>query len=229
MTAIAVDPYSPQVLYAGTNSEGIFKSSDGGTTWLHTAGQLSKGTVWTLLHDPTKASTIYATTHDGLFRSEDSGVTWKGLHKSLKSWNVLALAIDPESPKTLYAATAIGIYKSLDAGGSWAMQNNDLYVSALSLDPRATSVALRRNASRRAEERGRRREVGAAAARAGPQRPVPPPGRRLGSFRRATCPSFRWSGRNSPVDAPALPALCRSGPACGPTPQAQRRLSIGDE
>ena len=38
MTAIAVDPSSSQIIYAGTNSEGIFKSSDGGTTWVHTLG-----------------------------------------------------------------------------------------------------------------------------------------------------------------------------------------------
>ena len=38
VTAIAVDPSSSQIIYAGTNSEGIFKSSDGGTTWVHTAG-----------------------------------------------------------------------------------------------------------------------------------------------------------------------------------------------
>src|SRR6266496_2257365 len=58
--ALAVSPASPQVLYAGTDEGGVFKSEDRAATWSPTArfpeGQLTRS----LAIDPTTPATLYA-------------------------------------------------------------------------------------------------------------------------------------------------------------------------
>ena len=169
VTAIAVDPGDPRLLLAGTNSEGIYRSTDGGATWVHTAGQLSKGTIWSLAIDPTKSTTVYATAHAGLFRSEDSGVTWKGLHKSLKSWNVLALAIDPATQSAVRRDGHRDLQVARCRHSLGDAEPGSLRQRAVPRSARAIG-AVRRNAPRRPEERGRGREVVAAAPRARSER-----------------------------------------------------------
>src|SRR5262249_20887124 len=38
VTALALDPANPSVLYAGTESSGVFKTTDGGTAWAAASG-----------------------------------------------------------------------------------------------------------------------------------------------------------------------------------------------
>jgi hypothetical protein len=51
-------------LYAGTGGAGVFKSTDGGTTW--SAAGLSGNRVFALAIDPTTPSTLYAGTNAGV-------------------------------------------------------------------------------------------------------------------------------------------------------------------
>ena len=136
VTAIAIDAGR---LLAGTNSEGVFWTDDGGTTWLRPVGRLSRGTVWNLTVDH-GSKEIFAGTHDGFFRSSDRGANWTAANKGLRSWNVMAIATDPSSPSTLYAGTAAALYKSTDRAQTWTELKSDLYITALAIDPRAPST-----------------------------------------------------------------------------------------
>jgi len=96
-----VDPTDSNVIYVGTNSQGIFKTSDGGATWIRPTDRMKRGSVWNITVSPASTSVVYAGTHDGLFRSLDGGLTWTGISKGMKSYNVLAVAIDPSRPQTI--------------------------------------------------------------------------------------------------------------------------------
>jgi photosystem II stability/assembly factor-like uncharacterized protein len=135
VSAIAIDPKTPTVLYAGTsvdaalyNSPGVFRSADAGKTWrLASRGLASDPDIDELVINPLQTSTLYAVTFDGVFKTTTSGRRWRSVMNGLGSMVVRDLAIDPRAPSTLYAVAEnhdddedVGeVYKTTDAGESW--------------------------------------------------------------------------------------------------------------
>jgi len=131
--ALALDPRSPNVLYAGTGL-GVFKTRDGARTWkLASAGidfggdplghRMLEGFIWAIAIDPLHTSTVYAA-GNGVWKSTNGGATWK----RVLQYVAVNLAIDPRQPEIVYAsgmkgfqnkATRDSIYKTVDGGGSW--------------------------------------------------------------------------------------------------------------
>lgn len=128
VNALAVNPATTAILYAGTTS-GVYKSDDAGITWNLVGLAASK--INALAVNPATPSTIYAGTDSGMFKSADSGTSWTG--QGLTSAKVQALAIDPATPATLYAGTETGVFKSADSAGSWDQLDLGGAVSVLSL------------------------------------------------------------------------------------------------
>src|SRR2546425_1282438 len=113
--ALAVDPTSPNTVYAGTGG-GVFKSTDGGGSWTDTGLPAS---VFALAIDPTSPSTLYAAGVGGLFKSTDGAGSWSPVSTLPDLGLILALAIDPASPGTVYAATSLpGGFKPTDGWGA---------------------------------------------------------------------------------------------------------------
>ena len=141
VSALAINPGSPSILYAGTQVGAVFKSTDSGTTWSDTGLQAAGG-VTTLTIDPSSPDTLYAGIDDffgggGLFKSTDGGSTWRSINMGLNS-EVDALAIDGTNPTTLYAGGGGGAFTSTDGGSTWRSINTGLNgesVLALAIDP----------------------------------------------------------------------------------------------
>jgi hypothetical protein len=143
---LAIDPSNHATLYAGTDSEGAFKSTDSGASWTAINSGLPDLTVNVLAIDPMTPSTLYASVYgDGVFKSTDGGGHWADINSGLTYLQLLALAIDPTTPSTLYAGSfGSGVFKSTDGGGHWAAINNGLTgldVNALAINP-ATPATL---------------------------------------------------------------------------------------
>ena len=151
--AIALDPSQPATLLAGARFSDIFKSTDGGATWVpKTFGGFNvQLEVSAFQYDPSTPSRIYAASTSGLLLSIDGGETWNGYGDLLLSF--FALVLDPTTPATLYAGntTGYGIYKSIDRGAHWTQSNTGLpdqgslgaglpIVIALAVDPSAPST-----------------------------------------------------------------------------------------
>jgi photosystem II stability/assembly factor-like uncharacterized protein len=162
-TALAVDPTSADIVYAGTQAAGIFnkvaaklvKSTDGGGSWLSTPLDLPVDMRFThIVIDPATASTVYVTydlspeaAHEGVMtrvmKSIDAGTTWTAV-PSPSTEKITALVIDPADSRRLYAASASGIQRSTDGAASWTPLNEGLTtldVADLSID--ATGTVLR--------------------------------------------------------------------------------------
>ena len=111
-------PGAPQVMYAGTFAQGLFKSYNGFTTWT----QLRSGNklVSEISIDAQDTSKVFIAEADlttlqfGLYRSNDGGSTFTPVLTQLVNqlWN------SPTSD-TLVAATENGIFISPDDGSSW--------------------------------------------------------------------------------------------------------------
>jgi len=137
----------PDVIYAGMAkfntgssfdpnlepSYGIFKSNDGGITWLEKNNGLesSELSISSMFIHPTNAKIVYAgTTLDGVYKSENGGDTWIRKSSGLGFTNVRALAVDPENPLILYAGSGegMGLYKTIDGGETWLDMNDGINV-----------------------------------------------------------------------------------------------------
>jgi photosystem II stability/assembly factor-like uncharacterized protein len=161
--ALAVDPRDPNKLFAavlghpyGPNEErGIYRSTDGGTTWTKVLYKDANTGGSDVQIDPTNPDVVYASmweetlgpwedgntydgTKGGLFKSTDGGNTWKPLTKGLPDELVhIQVAISASDPNRLYATLAtkheggygsgagLGFYRSDDAGETWSKATDD--------------------------------------------------------------------------------------------------------
>lgn len=137
---IAIDPSHSQTVYLGTFG-GIYKSTDGGTTW-SAAGRGANPSTRMIAIDPTNTSTLYDATDAGLYKSTDGAATWNATSLMAGSgvmFFMRSIVIDPSTPTTLYAGTANGVMKSLDAGVTWTAMNNGFSatpnIQSLVIDP----------------------------------------------------------------------------------------------
>jgi|GEM_PF-5865851 len=111
VTSIAVNPTSPQIIYAGSSS-GVYRSLDGGATFATTESAATLQATTSLVMNPADPSTIYASDGEaflGLYRSVDGGLTWAT--DGLTSEHVRAVAFNPTG-SPMYAGTNIGVYRS---------------------------------------------------------------------------------------------------------------------
>ena len=118
VTAVAVDPKSDQVVFAGSNGGALHKSLDGGRTWavLNVKGIASAITV--IMIDPVRPETVYAgTAANGAVMSKDSGSRWAPVGGSLEGAHVYTFV--PHELQGVYAGTDAGVFKTLDGGATW--------------------------------------------------------------------------------------------------------------
>ena len=76
VTAVVVDPRTPDRLLAGTTQGGVYRSANGGLTWALASSGLAANQVSVLLADPSMASTFWAATDLGLFKTTTNGDAW---------------------------------------------------------------------------------------------------------------------------------------------------------
>jgi photosystem II stability/assembly factor-like uncharacterized protein len=150
--AIAVAPSDPHVLYVGmgettirgdvSHGDGVYTSTDGGTTWRHCGLEDTRyiGRVRVHPHNP-EVVYVAALGHAfgpnrtrGVYRSRNGGATWEQVLCRSDRAGAVDLCLDPHNPRVLYATIwevqrtpwslssggpDSGLYKSTDGGESW--------------------------------------------------------------------------------------------------------------
>ena len=115
--AIAVSPSNPKIVYVGTGESdmrdsigygnGVYKSTDGGTTWTH-LGLDATRQIGRVVVDPKNPDIVfvaalghaYGPSPDrGVYRSRDGGATWQKVLYKDDSVGAVDLAFDPAKPK----------------------------------------------------------------------------------------------------------------------------------
>jgi photosystem II stability/assembly factor-like uncharacterized protein len=150
---VDVDPRDPRVVYAtlwearqgpwedhnayGGEKGGIYKSTDGGTTWTRLVNGLPEKIVQANLSiapsDPDRIYVILATTNEGaydsgkgqgLYRSDDAGASWRPVTDDprplmrIGGGDLPMLGVDPTNPDVVYS-TSIVTVRSEDGGTTW--------------------------------------------------------------------------------------------------------------
>lgn len=156
--AIAVSKDDPNVIYVGmgesclrgniSHGDGVYKSVDGGTSWIHTGLSDTRHIGHICIH-PRNSDIVYAAAlghafgkndERGVFRSMDGGKTWKRILFRNNQAGAIDLEMEPGNPRVLYAAfwqvqrfpwgfesggPHSALYKSSDGGDTWQDISNN--------------------------------------------------------------------------------------------------------
>ena len=148
----------PNEYYFGATGGGLWKTTDGGTTWKPvTDGQLTSASVGAVAIAPSNPDIVYIgmgeaqlrgniAQGDGVYKTTDGGKTWK--HIGLKdSQTVSKIRVHPTNPDIVYAAVLghpsgpseeRGVFRSKDGGTTWdrvLFRDNKTGAVELAMDP----------------------------------------------------------------------------------------------
>lgn len=115
------------IIYAGTETDGVFVSTDKGMSWNQKNNGLTGTGILSLVHHN---DTLFAGVHrKGIFFSGDGGNSWHHHKSHLDSAITVALR---SSGTSLYAATIYdGVFSSTDNGRTWIKRSNSLPNTAI--------------------------------------------------------------------------------------------------
>jgi len=159
--ALTIAPSNPNIIYVGTGQvawrydilegDGIYKSNDGGATWMNIGLRKTKYTGRILVDQKNSErvlvaalGSVFGSSKDrGIYLTNDGGENWKQVLYVNDSTGAVDLACDPLYPEIIYAALwqmrmhpwldyympqvgyGSGIYKSIDGGEHWTKLSID--------------------------------------------------------------------------------------------------------
>ncbi len=162
--ALAIDPRNINAVYLGAFDGGVWKTTDGGSTWNPMTDSQPSLAIGSIALDPSAPDIVYAGTGDGilygvgLLKSTDGGATWtyipgpfKGPFGSNQFFSggdrIYSLAVRPTNGSILLAAvwlgdlTQSGIYRSADGGNTWTQAFSGARGAAVYFDPTNGNIA----------------------------------------------------------------------------------------
>jgi photosystem II stability/assembly factor-like uncharacterized protein len=147
------DPFDSRRRFILTTDIGLFRSEDGGHSWLRSVDGVPgrwRNTTYSVIFDPQAPGKMWAAMSDihdlprpkmwrhrstseyigGICVSEDGGRTWSASSAGMPPTAPTSLLLDPQSPsghRTLWAATmGHGVYRSNDDGRTWSPANRGI-------------------------------------------------------------------------------------------------------
>jgi len=153
----AVVESDPRIVYVGTASGGVWKTSNAGTTWEPIFDKEAVSTIGAVAVAPSDPSVVWVGTGEannrqssswgnGVYRSTDGGKTWTNTGLT-DSEHIGRIAIHPANPNIVYVAAQghlwgankeRGVYKTVDGGKTWTQSlfiDEDTGISDLAMDP----------------------------------------------------------------------------------------------
>jgi photosystem II stability/assembly factor-like uncharacterized protein len=112
-------------LYVGSNSGGVWRTTNGGQTWISLTEDINNLNVGALALAPSSPDTVYLGTGSehaggiGLLKSTDGGATW-AFPASVVATRFFRILVHPTNSQDLVIGTSSGALRSTDGGSSWA-------------------------------------------------------------------------------------------------------------
>ncbi len=148
---VLIHPTDPDRLWVAMSAAGVYRSSDGGSTWVPTNRGIQAywnpedqrypefgQCVHRLGMHPDRPQRLFAQNHFGVYRSDDSGDSWQTIESDLPSTFGFPMVVHPRRPDTIFSFPLQGdgermppqarcrVYRSQDAGASWHPLSNGL-------------------------------------------------------------------------------------------------------
>ena len=138
VTSIDVVESNPEIIYVGTASGGIWKSTSGGVKWEPIFEKELTASIGAVAIQQSNPSVVWAGTGEGnprnslnggfgIYKSLDAGKTWKSMGLE-KTRHIHRILIDPTNPDIVYVGAIgspwgehkeRGVYKTMDGGKTW--------------------------------------------------------------------------------------------------------------
>ena len=149
---LIASPLKENLLYAIMKEDGLYRSEDGGASWVSTKDKLKKlsgGLEYRrfALH-ATKPDTVFWISTYGILRSDDRGdnLTAMNLITPPGSANIYGFAVNPQNENEVYYVGTIGnrslFYKTVDGGKNWTTKKvpSGQLPTVLRVHPKQTNV-----------------------------------------------------------------------------------------
>ncbi|MFQ3597104.1 MAG: T9SS type A sorting domain-containing protein [Chloroherpetonaceae bacterium] len=141
--ALAIHPTNPDIAYIGAAAGGIWKTTNGGETWLDIGYDLSSLTFGAIAIDETNPNIVYAGAGEftrfsnnvifdgrGLYKSTDGGATWNFIDAFGAHTHFSAIRVSPHNPNVIFASLGRGylyvqnpgnegVWRSTNGGATW--------------------------------------------------------------------------------------------------------------
>lgn len=157
VTSIDVVHDNPDVMYVGTASGGLWKSTSGGIKWNPVFDKEITASIGAVAIQQSNPSVVWVGTGEGnprnslnggygVYKSLDGGKNWLAMGLE-KTRHIHRIIIDPTNPNIVYAASIgspwgehpeRGIFKTIDGGKTWnkiLFTNNKSGAADLVMDP----------------------------------------------------------------------------------------------
>lgn len=142
VTALAVDPRDRNVVYAGGAEGGIWKSIDGGSTWIPLTDSQASLSTGTIALDPSHPDVIYVGTGEandngdsyggaGILKSSNGGASWTSYPGPFVGQSIAQIAVSPTNSNVVLAGGSTRLYRSADGGATWTAVLAGSQVSAV--------------------------------------------------------------------------------------------------
>ncbi|HEY6865765.1 MAG TPA: FlgD immunoglobulin-like domain containing protein, partial [Candidatus Eisenbacteria bacterium] len=151
VSTLAASPLASGAYYAGTDDGRIWRTPDGGATWIEITSGLPVRSVTRVVPDPFVLGVVYVTLSGfgqdehlaHVYRSSDDGATWTSISGNLPDAPANDLIVDPADPNTIFLATDVGVYITRNLGAGWEALGTGMPVqSVLDLTFHAPSRTL---------------------------------------------------------------------------------------
>lgn len=131
INTVAFNGTDTNTLYIASPGGGVWKTTDGGSTWVPKGDALGTMSVSDIVINPANTNILYLATGDwdgvtsrsiGVYKSTDGGDNWTitGLTFTLIENNLISkLLIDPNNVNTVFATTKNSIKRTTDGGTTW--------------------------------------------------------------------------------------------------------------
>ncbi len=106
------------LIFAGGESGGMWKSTDKGLNWTIVSKNIAHGSFNSVKIHPTDNNTIYTNTNNQVFKSIDQGANWVSVY-SESGLTVYEISISTSDPNIVLAASSKGLLRSINGGTSW--------------------------------------------------------------------------------------------------------------
>ncbi|HEX7321262.1 MAG TPA: hypothetical protein VF399_13010 [bacterium] len=126
--SLAVHPTNSSIVYAGTYLSGIYRSTDGGSSWTQTSTNYYNYSMATSIATPDEA---FAGGYNEIYKTTNAGASWFSVNTGLAGYGFYGLAVSQSSSSRVYAADNNGVFKTTSGGTSWSNTNNNLNLGSI--------------------------------------------------------------------------------------------------
>ncbi|MEJ2079767.1 MAG: SBBP repeat-containing protein [Acidobacteriota bacterium] len=145
MAGVTTSQQFPKVhaLQEGPGGSGLFRTSNGGSTWQSSGSGLKDPNVISLFVDPANSWLYAGTVSGGIYVSKDLGVSWTSI--GLEGQRVLSIAADPTDHQVVFAGTLGGLQRTENGGQDWTLLSDGDHlavapITAIAIDPSNAQV-----------------------------------------------------------------------------------------